>query len=263
MKPLLSIKNLTVAVNANKILDDISWDVAQGKITGIVGGSGSGKTTLGLSILRLLPPAMRADGQILFMGEDLTVLTEKQMRQFRGGQAGMVFQEPQSAFDPLFTIGDQLDETLMAHMGTRTETVHVPGMSPRVRYDHIMDTLRSVEIEDPLRIFRSYPHQLSGGLRQRAMIALAIVCNPQLVIADEPTSSLDVTIQAKIMRLLRKLNCERGMTIILITHDLDMIGHLADEIAVMSEGKIVESGTPANILRAPRHAYTKALLEAY
>ncbi|MBI4308812.1 MAG: ABC transporter ATP-binding protein [Candidatus Omnitrophica bacterium] len=133
----------------------------------------------------------------------------------------------------------------------------------KTRHDHVMETLRSVELDDPARIFRSYPHQLSGGLRQRAMIAQAMVCGPELVIADEPTSSLDVTVQAKIMRLLRKLNQERGMTVLLITHDLGMVSHLADTIAVMTDGKIVESGKTADILRAPKHAYTRALIEAY
>jgi ABC-type glutathione transport system ATPase component len=254
MNKLLSIKNLTVTVGRAKILDNVSFDVEKGKIVGIVGGSGSGKTTLGLSILKLLPPAMQmTGGQILFQNTALDQCTGDQLRRLRGGRVGMVFQEPLSAFDPLFTIGAQLDETLLVHSNA----------NPQQRKEIIMRTLSDVEIQDPQRIYSSYPHQLSGGLRQRAMIAHAIICNPDLIIADEPTSSLDVTIQAKIMQLLRKLNKERGITIILISHDLGMVGHLAHDAIVMTEGKIVETGRAEQILRSPQHAYTKALMEAY
>jgi len=251
---LLSIKNLTVTVKESKILNGVSLDIAQGMIIGIVGGSGSGKTTLGLSILKLLPQAMRQEtGQITFAGRDIGACTAEQMRQLRGRDIGMVFQEPLTALDALFTIGSQMDETLAAHT----------DLEPQVRRQRIIETLHSVEIEDPQRIYGSYPHQLSGGLRQRAMIAQAIVCGPKLVIADEATSSLDVTIQAKIMQLLRKLNKERGMGILLISHDLGMVSHLADEIAVMQEGRIVEYGAAAEIINRPKHGYTKSLIEAY
>lgn len=254
MNTLLSIKNLTVTVGATKILDDVSLEVGRGKIVGIVGGSGSGKTTLGLSILRLLPTAMHTNsGEIIFDGQNIALNSDGQMRALRGAQVGMVFQEPLSAFDPLFTIGFQMDETLCAHT----------GLSASARRGQVLDILRSVEISDPERIYKSYPHQLSGGLRQRAMIAQAICCKPSLIIADEPTSSLDVTIQAKVMQLLRKLNGEHQMTILLIAHDLGMVGHLSDEVAVMAEGKIVEYGRSSEILINPKHVYTKTLVEAY
>lgn len=250
---LLSIKNLTVTVGEQKILDGVGLEMPQGQILGIAGGSGSGKTTLAFSILKLLPPAMRMpQGEIIFDGRNIASHTGEQMRALRGKDIGMVFQEPLSAFDPLFTIGAQLDETLAAHTNLDTQA----------RLRKSLDTLASVEIEDPQRIYRSFAHQLSGGLRQRAMIAQAIVCGPKLIIADEPTSSLDVTIQAKIIKLLRRLNQEQGVGIILISHDLNMLGVLAHETAVMSQGAIVEKAAAADILRRPRHPYTKALIEA-
>ncbi len=251
--PLLSIKNLTVTVGEKKILDGVSLDIAQGQIVGIAGGSGSGKTTLAFSILKLLPSALRMNnGQIFFNGQDIVPHTNTQMRALRGKDIGMVFQEPLSAFDPLFTIGAHMDETLAAHT----------DLNPSARLRQSLDVLASVEIDDPQRIYRSYPHQLSGGLRQRAMIAQAIVCGPKLIIADEPTSSLDVTIQARIMTLLRRLNEQRGVGMILISHDLGMLGALAHETAVMSQGQIVEKGAAMHILRHPVHAYTKALVRA-
>ncbi len=254
MMNLLSIHDLTVTVGIAKILDNVSLNVEQGRIVGIVGGSGSGKTTLGLSLLRLLPSAMTlTHGRIDLGGQDIASLGAEAMRNLRGKDIGMVFQEPLSAFDPLFTIGQQLDETLAVH------TV----LSKAERRSCIISTLASVEIKDPERIFKSYPHQLSGGLRQRAMIAQAIVCRPKLIIADEATSSLDVTIQARIMQLLRKLNREQGMTILLISHDLGMVGHLADDIVIMEKGRIVETGTAKDILKKPAHPYTKSLIEAY
>ncbi len=258
VSPILSIQDLSVQVGRTKILDHVSLDVTRGNIVGVVGGSGSGKTTLGLSVLNLLPTALRiAGGRIIFSaGEDpqnIFAASPERLRRLRGGAISMVFQEPLSAFDPLFTIGAQIDETLAAH----TELTRLD------RRERIMQTLIRVEIDDPQRIAESYPHQLSGGLRQRAMIAQAIACGPSLIIADEPTSSLDVTIQARIMRLLRKLNEEEHMTIVVISHDLGLVGHLADEIAVMSEGRIIESGNAAQILSHPKQAYTKKLLEAF
>ena len=250
---LLSIKNLTVTVGPAKILDDVNLNVNPGEITGIVGGSGSGKTTLGLSILKLLPSAMRmAGGQIFFSGQDLATYSNSQMRPVRGKDIGMVFQEPLSAFDPLFTIGFQTDETLAAHT----------NLDPNARRQRCLEVFRSVELDDPERIYKSYPHELSGGLRQRAMIAQAMICGPKLIIADEPTSSLDVTIQARIMKLLRRLNQEQGMTIILISHDLAMVSHLASHVAVMHKGKVIEEGKARDILSRPKQAYTQSLIDA-
>ena len=244
MANIIEIKNLTISVGPKKILDDVSLKIPKGKILGIVGGSGSGKTTLALAILNLLPNAMRIDhGRIDVVGMTLV----------RGANIGMVFQEPLSAFDPLFTIGAQLDETLVAH--TR--------LNKQERRNKIFSVLVSVEMDDPERMVQSYPHQLSGGLRQRAMIAQAIICGPQLIIADEPTSSLDVTIQAKILALLKKINQEQGMSILFITHDLGLISFLADEAAVLTQGKIIEQGAPKEIFNNPKHAYTKELIKAY
>ncbi len=244
MPNIISIKDLSIHVGSTVILDDVSLDIPQGKILGVVGGSGSGKTTLGLAILDLLPTAMKiTSGKIDTYGKTLK----------RGQDIGMIFQEPLSAFDPLFTIGAQLDETLGCHT----------SLNAAQRRDKILSVLSDVEMDDPKRIMRSYPHELSGGLRQRAMIAQAIICGPQLVIADEPTSSLDVTIQAKVIALLKKLNKEHGMTMLFITHDLGLIGYLADTAAVMNRGKIVELAPAADLLNHPKDAYTQALLKAY
>ena len=225
MSALLSIKDLTVGVGAKTIVDNVSFDVPQGKIVAIAGASGSGKTTIGLSILRLLPFALSIkQGSIIFEGQNLLELSAQRMRQCRGARIGMVFQEPLSAFDPLFTIGQQLEEVLVAHT----------KLSRQERYKKILDTLSEVELPSPRRAYESYPHQLSGGMRQRAMVAQAIVCGPSLIIADEPTSSLDVTLQVKIMGLFDRLR-KKNISILLISHDLEMIAHLADETVVLQQ----------------------------
>jgi len=223
MKDLLSVRNLTVAVGDRILVDQISFSVPQGKIVAVAGASGSGKTTIGLSILRLLPAALRIkQGNIVFEGQDLLDLSVEDMRQHRGARIGMVFQEPLSAFDPLFTIGQQIDEVLAAHT----------KLARQERYQKALETLSEVELPDPRRAYQSYPHQLSGGMRQRAMVAQAIVCGPSLIIADEPTSSLDVTLQVKIMGLFDRLR-KKNISILLISHDLEMIKHLADETIVL------------------------------
>jgi ABC-type glutathione transport system ATPase component len=225
MNPLLSIKNLTVAVGTMTLVDHVSFDVPQGKIVAIAGASGSGKTTIGLSILRLIPPALHIQkGSIIFEGQDLLKFSSERMRQCRGARIGMVFQEPLSAFDPLFTIGQQLDEVLVAHT----------KLSKQERYKKALETLFEVELPDPQRAYKSFPHQLSGGMRQRAMVAQAMVCGPSLIIADEPTSSLDVTLQVKIMGLFKQLR-KKNISILLISHDLEMIAHLADETIVLRQ----------------------------
>lgn len=223
MNNLLSIRNLTVAVGDKVLVNNVSFDVPQGKIVALAGTSGSGKTSIGLSILRLLHPALRINqGSIVFEGKDLLELPTEEMRQVRGARIGMVFQEPLSAFDPLFTVGQQLDEVLVAHT----------SLSKQERYKKVLETLAEVELPDPKRAYESFPHQLSGGMRQRAMVAQSIVCGPSLIIADEPTSSLDVTLQAKIMALFNKLR-KKNISILLISHDLEMISHLADETIVL------------------------------
>ena len=253
MIPLLSIKKLTVAVGAKLLVNQVSFDVPQGKIVAIAGGSGSGKTTIGLSILRLISPSLRIQqGDIIFDGKNLLGLSMQEMQRCRGARIGMVFQEPLSAFDPLFTIGRQLDEVLAAHT----------KLSKQDRYKKVLETLSEVELPDPQRAYRSFPHQLSGGMRQRAMVAQAIVCGPSLIIADEPTSSLDLTLQIKIMELFGRLK-EKNISILLIAHDLGMIARVADEVIILRQGEIVEKGEVRRVYGQPQHEYTKALVEAF
>ena len=225
MNPLLSIKNLTVAVGAKEIVHNVSFDVPQGKIVAVAGASGSGKTTIGLSILRLLPSALSiTQGSIVFEGQDLLGFSCERMRQCRGARMGMVFQEPLSAFDPLFTVGAQCDEVLCAHT----------KLSKQERYKKVLDTFAEVGLSDPKQAYKSFPHQLSGGMRQRAMVAQAMVCGPSLIIADEPTSSLDIILQVKIMGLFSRLR-KKNISILLISHDLEMISHLADETILLRQ----------------------------
>jgi len=253
MTSLLSIENLTVAVGPKVLVDRVSFDVPQGKIVAIAGGSGSGKTTIGLSILRLLDSALSIkQGSIIFEGKNLLELPPEGMRQLRGARIGMIFQEPLSAFDPLFTIGQQLDEVLVAHT----------TFSSQERYKKIIETLAEVELPDPKQAYNSYPHQLSGGMRQRAMVAQALVGGPSLIIADEPTSSLDVTLQVKIMELFLRLK-KKGISIVLIAHDLGMIAHLADEVVILRQGQMVEKGPVATVISQPQHEYTQALVGAF
>jgi ABC-type dipeptide/oligopeptide/nickel transport system ATPase component len=219
----------------------------------LVGSSGSGKTLTGLSILRLLPVgANLVGGKIIFKQQDLLQLSESRMRAIRGRNISMVFQEPLSAFNPLFTIGYQIKEVLRFHTELGRNKIE----------EKVLDLLKSVGIPDPKKIINDYPHQLSGGLRQRAMIAQAIAAGPELLIADEPTSNLDVTLQAQIMELFRTLKKEFNLAILLITHDLAMVSHLADRVAIIYEGKVVESGQVAAILERPRNLFTQALVEA-
>jgi len=223
MSPLLSVKNLTVAVGAKELVNNVSFDVPRGQIVAIAGASGSGKTTIGLSILRLLSPVLRiTQGSIFFEDTDLLRLNAREMQSCRGARIGMVFQEPLSAFDPLFTVGQQCDEVLASHT----------QLSKPDRYKKVLDTFIEAGLPDPKQAYKSFPHQLSGGMRQRAMVAQAIVCGPSLIIADEPTSSLDVTLQVKIMELFARLR-KKNISILLISHDLEMIAHLADETIVL------------------------------
>ncbi len=249
---LLSIQNLTVTVNETKILDDVSFRVGKGRVTALAGPSGSGKTTAGMSILRLLDQALRVrSGQVLFENEDLLAMPAQDMRRVRGAQIAMVFQEPLDAFDPLFTIGEQIDEVLAAHT----------DLSSQQRRQRAMEVLSRVQLPQPERVIRRYPHQLSGGQRQRAMIAQSIACGPKLLIADEPTSNLDVVAQAGIMDVLRALKSE--MSVILITHDLGMVAHIADDAVVLCEGMVVETGPVKDIMTNPRHPYTQAMVEVF
>lgn len=254
---LLSVQNLCVGVQntsgVKAILEDVNFDVQPQTITALVGGSGSGKTSTGLAVLRLLSPSLKVtSGKIYFNQINLLALPEAAMRTFRGQAISMVFQEPLNAFNPVFTIGSQIEEVLRFHT----------ALSARQCREKTEELLRSVEITEPKRVRSAYPHQLSGGMRQRSMLAMAIAANPKLVIADEPTSNLDVTVQAKILELFRKLKAEHKLSILLITHDLGVVRHLADHIVVMQEGRVVETGLAREVLSQPAHAYTQKLLEA-
>jgi oligopeptide/dipeptide ABC transporter ATP-binding protein len=232
-------------------VDDVSFEVRAGETLGLVGESGSGKSVAALSILRLVqPPARIAGGAITFNGRNLLTLSEADMRRVRGAEISLVFQEPMSALNPVFTIGDQLAETLLVH-GRATR---------RAARARAVELLEAVRISDAPARVRDYPHQLSGGMRQRVLIAMALACEPSLVIADEPTTALDVTIQADILELLRDMKRRFNLSLLLITHDLGVVAETADRVAVMYAGRIVEQGPVRAIFRDPRHPYTRALL---
>lgn len=230
MNALLKINNLSVNSREGQILQDISLTVPQGQITAIVGGSGSGKTTIINSILGLMPQGLTiSQGEIIFKGDDLRKLSQDHMRHIRGRDIAMIYQEPLWAFNPLLRIGTQIDEVLVEH--TR--------LSKQERYSKIIATLSRVQLPRPEEVYQRYPHQLSGGERQRAMIAQAIICEPSLILADEPTSNLDVTIAAGLIDTFRQLK-KAGMSILLITHDIQLVKVIADEIINLKEGRIIQ-----------------------
>ena len=257
-EPLLSIHNLTLSLREEGgkriLLKRFNLKVDPFKIVALVGLSGSGKTTVALSVLRLLSEAFQIEeGQILFKKENLLNAGTQEMRRLRGKAIGMVFQEPLNAFNPVFPVGFQIGEVLRVHTSLSSQQIRT----------RIIQLLEMVGVPDPLRVMQSFPHQLSGGLRQRAMIAQAIAASPSLMIADEPTSNLDVTLQAHIMDLFRHLKETLKISILLITHDLGVVSHLADEVAVLSEGELVESGSPQEILSHPQHPFTKELVGTF
>ncbi len=256
MSALLDVQHLTVTFDATRgtrVVDDVSFTMAAGETLGLVGESGSGKSVTAFSILRLLqPPGQIAGGRILFEGRDLLTLSERDMRAVRGARISLIFQEPMTALNPVMRVGDQIAEALTAHnMASRSEA-----------RNRAVELLEAVRIPDPSRRVRDYPHQLSGGMRQRVMIAIALACRPPLVIADEPTTALDVTIQAQMLELMRDLQTEFGLALLLITHDFGVVAEMADRVAVMRAGRIVETGPVRQILREPSHEYTRQLLAA-
>jgi len=253
---LLDLQHLAVTFDAprnTRVVDDVSFTVAAGETLCLVGESGSGKSVTAFSILRLLqPPGQIVNGRILFEGQDLLTLSERNMRAVRGARISLIFQEPMTALNPVMRVGDQVAEALTAHnMASRGEARH-----------RAVELLEAVRIPDPTRRVRDYPHQLSGGMRQRVMIAIALACRPPLVIADEPTTALDVTIQAQMLDLIRRLQAEFGLALLLITHDFGVVAEMADRVAVMKAGRIVETGPVREILRTPSHEYTRQLLAA-
>jgi len=254
--PLLSITSLrTTFRTANgeiAAVDDVDVSVARGRTLGIVGESGCGKSVLSLSVMRLVPsPGRIAGGNITFDGRNLLTLPPAEMRAIRGNRIAMIFQEPMTSLNPVFTAGDQIMEAMRAH----DRTASAAALRSRA-----IEALARVRIPAPERRFDEYPHQMSGGMRQRVMIAMALACAPDLLIADEPTTALDVTVQAQILDLLRELQQQTGMAIILITHDLGIVAEMADEVAVMYAGRVVERSPGAAIFDDPQHPYTLGLL---
>ncbi|MEK6692079.1 MAG: ABC transporter ATP-binding protein [Nitrospirota bacterium] len=257
METLLSIQDLKTYFYTGdgpvKAIDGLSFDLIKGTVFGLVGESGCGKSVTALSIMRILPPAGKAvSGRIFFKGEDLLSKTEPEMRRIRGAEISMIFQEPIASLNPLFTIGYQIEEAILSHL----------KMGRREAKKRVVELLKAVGMPSPEIRAKDYPHQLSGGMCQRAMIAMAIACEPSLIIADEPTTALDVTIQAQILDLLRKIREESGTSMIMITHDLGIIAETADSVAVMYTGRIVESTDTKTIFRDPRHPYTRGLLDS-
>jgi oligopeptide/dipeptide ABC transporter ATP-binding protein len=256
--PLLELNDLHTEFRTGAgivhAVDGVSYSVAAGETVAVVGESGSGKSVTALSVLRLIPdpPGKISGGSVMFAGRDLLKLSEPEMREIRGGEIGMVFQEPMTSLNPVLTIGRQITESLEQHRGLN----HVAATK---RAEAL---LLQVGIADPSRRLKQYPHQLSGGMRQRVMIAIALACDPKLIIADEPTTALDVTIQAQILELMKALTRDRGIALIIITHNLGVVARYADRVNVMYAGRIVESGPAAEIYHDPRHPYTVALLRS-
>jgi peptide/nickel transport system ATP-binding protein/oligopeptide transport system ATP-binding protein len=252
---LLSVENLHISfINERslKAVDSVSFDLGQEEVLGLVGESGCGKTLTALSIMRLLPPNSVFSGKILYKGTDLLTRDENYLMNVRGRDISMIFQEPMTSLNPVFTIGNQVSEVMIRH----------EKLSKKQAREKTVDLLRVVGIPSPELRIREYPHQMSGGMRQRVMIAMAIACNPSLIIADEPTTALDVTIQAQILELLDGLKVRNKMALLLITHDLGIIAEWARRVIIMYAGRIVEEANVQEIFTNPRHPYTRGLLES-
>jgi peptide/nickel transport system ATP-binding protein len=255
---LLDVQNLKTRFQTDDgsfyAVDDVSFTVKKGQTLGIVGESGCGKSVTSLSVMRLIQkPGTIESGKVLFKGQNLLGKTDEQMRSIRGNEMAMIFQEPMTSLNPVFTIGDQIEEAVLLHQ---------KDLNKKQARERAIDMLRIVGIPAPEKRFHEFPHQLSGGMRQRVMIAMAISCNPELLIADEPTTALDVTIQAQILDLMRKLQKEFNAGMILITHDLGVVAEMCQDVAVMYAGRIVEFGTAEDIFYRPKHPYTRGLLDS-
>jgi oligopeptide/dipeptide ABC transporter ATP-binding protein len=256
--PLLSLRDLTVSFATDggslRAVDHVSLDVPRGRTVALVGESGCGKSVTALSILRLLPtpPARVEGGQILLEGRDLLTLPEREMRKVRGGRVGMVFQEPMTSLNPVYTVGFQITEAIRLHL----------DVSGREARRLAVEGLARVGFPEPARRVDSYPHELSGGMRQRVLIAIALACSPALLIADEPTTALDATVQAQILDLLGRLRAETDLSLLLIAHDLALVGEVADDLVVLYAGVVVERGPAREVLASPAHPYTRALLRS-
>jgi oligopeptide/dipeptide ABC transporter ATP-binding protein len=254
---LLSLRDLHIGIRRKRrneeIVRGVNLDVDAGEKVGIVGESGSGKTLTMLSVLRLLasPPLSVLSGEVLLDGEDLATVDDKRLREVRGGDIAMVYQDPMSSLNPLLHVGRQIEETLRAH-----------GFSHEVASERTREVLLQVGLDDPERVFMSYPHQLSGGMIQRVMIAMALSTSPRVLIADEPTTALDVTIQRQILELVTSLQADTGMAVLWVTHDLGVVASLVDRVVVMYAGRIVEMATTEQLFARPTHPYSKALLDS-
>jgi len=255
--PILDVKGLKTVFRTRggevHAVNSVDFDLRPGELLGVVGESGSGKSVTMMSLLRLLPspPAEMRDGKVMFDGQDLLKISPEELRKIRGSKIGFIFQDPMTSLNPVYTIGFQLAEPLRAHL----------GMSKAQARTRSVELLQLVGIPDAERRLKDYPHQFSGGMRQRVMIAIALACDPQVLIADEPTTALDVTIQAQIIELVKELRQKLGMAIIWITHDLGVIAGIADRVMVMYAGQVVEEGPVKEIFSDPRHPYTQALLK--
>ena len=255
---LLEVKNLLTCFysdeDINRAVDNVSFSIPEGKTVCVVGESGSGKSITSLSIIGLIEkPGKVESGEIIFEGIDLLKQNQKYIREIRGDKIAMIFQEPMTSLNPSYTVGYQLDEVLRLHQ---------PELNKKERYDKVVDALTLVGMPYPEEKYREYPFKLSGGQRQRVMIAMAMTCEPKLLIADEPTTALDVTIQAQVLDLMRKLQKEKGTSILFITHDLGVVAGIADEVVVMYRGHVVEKANAKELFNDPRHPYTKALLNS-
>ena len=258
-EPLLRLENLSThyissqGARVVRAVDEVSLSINAGETLGIVGESGSGKSTLALTILRVLPPAAQiVDGHMWFEGEDLVEKSDREMRDIRGKRIAMILQDPMASLNPLFTIGNQIAEPIRVH----------EGVSRNTAWERARKLLRAVRIPSPETRVKQFPHEMSGGMRQRIVGAIGMSCEPRLLIADEPTTSLDLTIQAQYLNLLRELQREHGLALIFITHNLGIVAKMCDQLAVMYAGRLVESGPVSRIFNAPAHPYTKALLNS-
>ncbi|WP_067126555.1 ABC transporter ATP-binding protein [Microtetraspora malaysiensis] len=249
---VLAIEGLTVAIGGKEILRGVDLTLEPGRVHGLAGESGSGKTMTGLAVLGLLPHGARVSGRIALAGRDLLSLPPKQLNAVRGAEVAMVFQDPATSLHPMLTVGRQLTEHMRHHL----------RLSRGEARERAIDLMRKVRIPGPEEAIGRYPHQFSGGMRQRIAIAVALACAPKVLIADEPTTALDVTVQAGILRLLRGLCDDLGLAVLLVTHDLGVMSAVADEVSVMKDGLMVETGPRGQVLVEPRHAYTRALLES-
>jgi peptide/nickel transport system ATP-binding protein len=257
VQPLLDVRDLSIAfrteAGAKPVVHSINFHINPGEVLGLVGESGSGKSATSLAILRLLAPNAVASGEILFDGQDLLALDEEEMRAHRGRSIAMIFQEPMTALNPVMRIGEQIAEAVRAHH---------PRISRAELRERVLEAMHQVALPDAEKRLRDYPHQFSGGQRQRILIAMAIVNKPRLLIADEPTTALDVTVQAQILALLRDLREQHGLAMLFISHDLAVVSQTADRVAVMQHGRIVETAPAAQLFHAPQHPYTRSLLAA-